>query len=131
MASARLTATPANGEKCYALSVEPRLVTLRYNGQPVVQSSCAIRAERPGEAPVFFVPAEDVVEVGLEASATLVSAPGLGRARCVDVCTRDKRLCAAAYQLEETTELGSRLRGRVGFAANRFEQDQPIKSQID
>lgn len=131
MATARPKAAPNGAPCCYALSVEPRLLTLRYRGVTIAESSCAIRADRPGSAPVYFVPAEDVAPVSLEASKTLVTAPGLGRARVVNVCTGGKTIEAAAYRLEEPTELGACLAGRVGFDAARFEQEEQSRSSID
>lgn len=131
MATAKKGAAPTQPPCCYALSVEPRLLTLRYRGVTIARSSCAIRADRPGSAPVFFVPAEDIAPIALEASDRTVTAPGLGKARVVTVCTGEKRLEAAAYRLEETTELGSRLLGRIGFDAARFDLDDQARSSID
>ncbi len=131
MATSRPTTAEQKIACCYALSVEPRLLTLRYRGVTIAESSCAIRADRPGSAPVYFVPTEDVAPISLQASATLVTAPGLGRARVVNVCTGEKTLRAAAYRLEEPTALGSCLAGRVGFDAARFEQIQKSRSSID
>lgn len=131
MASARQPKPSTHCSSDYALSVEPRLVTLRHQGVTIARSSCAIRAERPGAAPVLFVPAEDVTSAALEISTSVVAAPGLGRARVVNVCTGDARLKAAAYRLEETTERGACLAGRIGFDATRFETDEPTRSNID
>lgn len=122
---------PAQPCASYALSVEPRLVTLKHDGVTVASSSCAIRAERPGASTVYFVPADDVAHCALEASGKLVSAPGLGRARVVDVRAGEDTLEAAAFRLEEATELGARLIGRVGFDASRFERDERASSSID
>lgn len=108
------------GAEPYHLEVEPRMVTVCHGGETIAVSSCAIRVWRDGEAPVFFIPKDDVSCVGLEPSCKTVAAPGLGRARMLHLKTPTARIEEAAYALEETTPLGARLKGRVGFDAGKI-----------
>lgn len=109
-----------------SITVTPSDATwiVRAEGAILAESRRAKELRKPGEAPVVYIPREDVAMELFEASETATAAPRLGPARHFSFVGRDGRVSDAAWSYEAPEGEAAGIAGHLAFSADKVKVER-------